>query len=153
MGVAVGDGVQWHTGGLSSTVESGQFSALSFEECVVGDSIVDTSSERHEVAPQQDCDHESRHLTGQLRVSEDMIMAATRCIDDTHALVAGYCWRALMEHDSSDGGLAIDDFHALRERVTVMRADYQQLLMDRDYLLEVGEIHHRTLREKEIEVD
>jgi hypothetical protein len=69
--VMVCSGIQ---GGLSSTVDSGQFSALSFEECVVGDSIVDTSSERHEVAPQQDCDQESRHLTGQLRVSEDMIM-------------------------------------------------------------------------------
>jgi hypothetical protein len=56
MRVAVGDGVQWHTRGLGSTMNSGQFSALSFEECVVGDSIVDTSSERHEVAPQQDCD-------------------------------------------------------------------------------------------------
>jgi hypothetical protein len=35
----------------------------------------------------------------------------------------------------------------------VMRANYQQLLMDRDYLLEVGEMYHRALREKEIEVD
>jgi hypothetical protein len=70
-----------------------------------------------------------------------MIMAATRCIDDTHALVAGYCWRASMAHDSSDRGLAIDDFHTLMERVTVMRADYQQLLMDRDYLLEIGEMY------------
>jgi hypothetical protein len=58
-----------------------------------------------------------------------------------------------MAHDSLDGGLAIDDFHTLRERVTVMRVDYQQLLMDRDYLLEVGEMYHRALREKEIEVD
>ena len=40
-------------------MESGQFSALYFEECVVGDSIVDTSSERHEVSPQRDCDQES----------------------------------------------------------------------------------------------
>jgi hypothetical protein len=69
-------------------VDRGQFSALSFEECVVEDSIIDISSERHEVAPQQGCDQESRHLTGQLRVSENMIMAATRCIDDTHTLVA-----------------------------------------------------------------
>jgi hypothetical protein len=153
MGVAVGDGVQWPTGGLSSMVDSGQFSALSFEECVVGDSIVDTSSEGHEVEPQRDCDQESRHWTGQLRVSEDMIMVATRCIDDTHALVAGYCWRASMAHDSSDRGLAIDDFHTLMERVTVMRADYQQLLMDRDYLLEIGEMYHRALREQELEVD
>jgi hypothetical protein len=59
MGVAVVDGVQWHTGGPSSTVDSGKFSALSFEESVVGDSMVDTSSEGHEVAPQQDCDQES----------------------------------------------------------------------------------------------
>jgi hypothetical protein len=153
MGVAVGDGVQWHTGGLSSIVDSGQFSALSFEERVFGDSIVDTSNERHEVAPQQDYDQESRHLTGQLRVSEDMIRASTRRIDDTHALVAGYCWRASMAHDSSDRGLAIDDFHTLKERVTVMSADYQQLLMDRDYLLEVGEMYHRALRDQKLEVD
>ena len=79
-------------------------------------------------------------------------MAATRCIDDTHALVAGYCWRASMAHDNSDRGLAIDDFHTLMERV-VMRADYQQLLMDRDYLLDIGEMYHRALREKELEVD
>jgi hypothetical protein len=86
IGIAVGDGVQWHTRGLSSTGDNGQFSALYFEECVVGDSIVDNSSERHEVAPQQDCDQESRHLARQLRVSEDMIMAVTRCIDDTHGI-------------------------------------------------------------------
>jgi hypothetical protein len=82
-----------------------------------------------------------------------MIMAATRCIDDTHALVAGYCWRTSMARDSSDGGLAINDFHTLRERVIVMRANYQHLLMDRDYLLEVGKMYHRALRENGIEVD
>jgi hypothetical protein len=80
-------------------------------------------------------------------------MAATRCIDDTHALVAGYCWRASMTHDSSDRGLAIDDFHTLMERVTVMRDDYQQLLMDIDYLLKIGGMYHRALREQELEVD
>jgi hypothetical protein len=51
IGAAVGDGVQWHARGLSSTGDSGQFSALYFEECVVGDSIVNTRNERHEVAP------------------------------------------------------------------------------------------------------
>jgi hypothetical protein len=151
--LAVGDDVQSHTGGPSSTVDRGQFSALSFAESVVGDSRVDTSSEGHEVAPQHDCDQESRYLAGQLRVSEDMIMAATRRIDDTHALVVDCCWRASMAHDSSDGGFSIDDFHTLRERVSVMRTDYQQLLMDRDYLLGVGEMYHRALREQELEVD
>jgi hypothetical protein len=102
--------------------------------------MVDATSEGHEVAPQQDCDRESRHLTGQLRVSEDMIMAATRHIDGTQALVEDYCWSASMAHGSSDGGFAMDDFHTLKERVTMMRADYQQLLIDRDYLLEVGEM-------------
>ena len=58
-----------------------------------------------------------------------------------------------MAHDSSDRGLAIDDFHTLIDRVTVMRADYQQLLMDRDYLLEIGEMYHREMREQELEVD
>jgi hypothetical protein len=51
------------------------------------------------------------------------------------------------------GGFAMDDFHTLRERVTMMRADYQQLLMDRDYLLEVGKMYHRALRKQELEVD
>jgi hypothetical protein len=43
--------------------------------------------------------------------------------------------------------------NTLRERVTMMRADYQQLLMDRDFLMEVGEMYHKALREKELEVD
>jgi hypothetical protein len=106
-------------------VDSGKFNALSFEECVVGDSIVDTSSEGNEIEPQRDYDQESRHWRGQLRVSENVIMASNRCIDDTHTLVAGYCWRASMEHDSSDRGLVIDDFHTLMERVSMMRVDYQ----------------------------
>jgi hypothetical protein len=117
--------VQWNIGGLNSTGDSGQFSALYFEECVLRDSIVDTSSERHEVRPQQDCDQESQHLAGQLRVSEDMIMAVTRCIDDTHAMVVGYCCRTSMAHDSSYGGLVTDEFHTLKERVIVMRVDCQ----------------------------
>jgi hypothetical protein len=52
-------------------------------------------------------------------------MAATRRIDDTHTFVTDYCWRASMAHDSLDGGFSMDDFHTLRERVTMMRADYQ----------------------------
>jgi hypothetical protein len=36
---------------------------------------------------------------------------------------------------SSDGGFSMDDFHTLRERVSVMRTDYQ------DYLLRVGEMY------------
>ena len=58
-----------------------------------------------------------------------------------------------MAHDSSDGGFSMDDFHTLRERVTMMRVDYQQLLMDKDYLLEVGDMYRRSLREQELEVD
>jgi hypothetical protein len=82
-----------------------------------------------------------------------MIMAATRRIDDIHALMADYCWRASVAHDSSDGGFATDDFHTLMERVSVMRTDYQQLLRYRDYLLGIGEMHHGALREQESEVD
>jgi hypothetical protein len=92
-------------------------------------------------------------LAGQLRLGEGMIMEDTRRIDDMHALVARYCWRTSMANDSSDGGLAMDDFHTLRERVTVMRINYQLLLMDKDYLLEVGEMYHTAMREKELEVD
>jgi hypothetical protein len=82
-----------------------------------------------------------------------MIMASTRHNDDMHTLVVDYCWRASVAHVSSDGGFAMDDFHTLRERVSMMRTDYQQLLTDRDYLLRIGEMHHEALREHELEVD
>jgi hypothetical protein len=43
-------------------------------------------------------------------------MAATRCIDDTHALVVGYCWRASMAQDSLDGDLSLmTSIHSGRE--------------------------------------
>jgi hypothetical protein len=156
--IASSDGVQWHTGVPSSTVDSGQFNTLSYAESVFGDSRVDTSrtdtsSEGYEVAPQHDHDQESHHLAAQLRVSEDMIMAATRRSDDMHALMADYCWRASVAHGSSDEGFAMDDFHTLRERVSMMRTDYQQLLTDRDYLLRIGEMYHEALREQELEMD
>ena len=41
----------------------------------------------------------------------------------------------------------------LSERVSMMRTNYQQLLTDRDYLLGIGELYHRALRGKELEVD
>ena len=58
-----------------------------------------------------------------------------------------------MAYDSSYEGFAMDDFHTLREKMSVMRTDYQQLLTDKDYLLGVGEMYHRVLREQEVEVD
>jgi hypothetical protein len=136
-----------HIGGPSSIVDMDQFSASSFAESVVGDPRTDTSSEGYEVAPQHDYDHESHYLTGQLRVSEDMIMATTKCNDDMHALMADYCWRELVAHGSSDGGFSMDDFHTLRERVSVMRTDYQQLLTNRNNLLRIGEMYHEAMRE------
>jgi hypothetical protein len=145
--------VQSHIGGPSSTVDGGHLNTLSSTKSVVGDYSVGTSSERHEGEPQHDCDQESHYLAGQLRVSEDMVMATTRRIDDTHALVADYYWRASVEHGSSYEGFSMDDFHTLRERVSGMRVDYQQLLMNKDYLLGIGKMYHGALREQELEVD
>jgi hypothetical protein len=144
--------MQWHIEVPSSIVDSVKFSTSSYAESVFGDSRVgtsrtDTSSEGSEMAPQYDHDQESHHLVAQLRVSEAIIRAATRCIDDMHAVMEDYCWRALVAQGSSDGGFSMDDFHTLRERVSMMRTDYQQLLTDRDYLLRVGEMYHEALRE------
>jgi hypothetical protein len=136
--MASSDGMQWHTGVPSGTVDSRQFITLSSTESVVSDG---TSSERHEGLPQHDDDQESHHLVVQLGVSEAMIREATRHIDDMHAVMADYGWRASVAQGSLDGGFSMDDFHTLRERVSVMRTDYQQLLTDRDYLLRVGEMY------------
>jgi hypothetical protein len=156
--IASSDGMQWHTGVPNSMIDSGQFNTSSYVEGVVGDSRVDTSrtdtsSEGSEMAPQHDHDQESHHLATQLRVSEAMIMAATRRIDDMHAVMADYCWRASVAHGSSDEGISMDDFHTLRERVSMMRTDYQQLLTDRDYLLRIGEMYHEALRGQELEME
>jgi hypothetical protein len=58
-----------------------------------------------------------------------------------------------MAHGSSNGGYSMDEFHTLRERVSVMRVDYQQLLMDKDYMLGIGKMYYGALREQELEVD
>jgi hypothetical protein len=147
------DGMQWHIGVPNNTVDSGKINTSSYAEGVFGDSRVDTSSEGSEMAPQHDHDQESHQLATKLRVSEAMIMAATRRIDGMHVVMAEYCWRASVAHGSSDEGISMDDFHTLRERVSMMRTDYQQLLTDRDYLLRVGEMYHEALREKELEMD
>jgi hypothetical protein len=102
------------------------------------------------MAPQHDNDQESHHLVAKLRVSEAMIMVTTRLIDDMHEVMADYYWRASVTHGSSNEGIAMDDFHTLREKVYVMRNDYQELLTDRDYLLRVGEMYHEAMREQEL---
>jgi hypothetical protein len=58
-----------------------------------------------------------------------------------------------MAHDSSDGEFSMDEFHTLGERMTMMRAYYQQLLMDKDYLLKANDMYHRALREQDLEVE
>jgi hypothetical protein len=144
------DGMQWHTRVPSGTVDSRHLITLSSAESVVSDG---TSSDRHEGVPQHDYDKESHHLAAQLGVSEAMIRATTRHIDDMHAVMEYYGWRASVAQGSSDGGFSMDDFHTLRERVSMMRTDYQQLLTDKDYLLGIGEMYHEALREQELEMD
>jgi hypothetical protein len=97
--MASSDGMQWHTGVPNSMVDSGQFSTSSYAEGVFGDSRVgtsrtDTSSEGFVMAPQYDHDQELHHLAAQLGVNEAMIREATRRIDDMHAVMADYDWRA-----------------------------------------------------------
>jgi hypothetical protein len=150
--------VQWHTGIPSNKEDRGLSNVLSYAESVFGDSRVDisrtdSSSEGYEVAPQHDHDQESHHLATQLRVSGDMIMVATRCIDDMHTLMVDCCWKASLAHDSSNEAFFVDDFHTLLEGMSVMSSDFQQLLTDRDYLLGISETYHRALREQELEMD
>jgi hypothetical protein len=141
----------------NNKVDSGKFNMSSYAEGVfwdsrVGTSRTDTSSEGSDMAPQYDHDHELHHLAAQLGVSEAMIRAATRRIDDMHTVMADYDWRASVAHGSSDGGFSMDDFHTLRERVSMMRTNFQQLLTDRDYLLVMSEMYYRALREQVLEI-
>jgi len=129
-----------------------------YAEDVFGDSGAGTSrtnarSEGYEMAPQYDPDQESHHSVAQLRVSEDMIRVATRCIDDMHAVMEYYNWRESVAHGSLDEEISMEDFHTLRERVSVMRIDQQQLLTGQDYLLRISDTYHEALREQELDMD
>jgi hypothetical protein len=67
--------------------------------------------------------------------------------------MADYYWRASVAHGISDEEIAMEDFHALRERVSIMRTDHQQLLTRQDYLLRISNTYHEALREQELEMD
>jgi len=82
-----------------------------------------------------------------------MIRAATRCTDDMHVVMADYSWTSSVAHGSSDDEITMEDFHALRERVSVMRTDHQQLLTGHDYLLRISDTYHETMREQEMDMD
>jgi hypothetical protein len=82
-----------------------------------------------------------------------MMREATRCTDDMHVVMADYYWTTSVAHGSSDEEIAMEDFHALRERVSVMRIDHQQLFTRQDYLLRISDTYHETLREQEMDMD
>jgi len=52
---------------------------------------------------EEDCSHEPHQWTWKMKVKEDKIVTSMRHFDDTHALVAYYCWRASGSHDSLGG--------------------------------------------------
>jgi hypothetical protein len=102
---------------------------------------------------EDDSFHESHHLAGKLKVSEDMIIAAIKHFDDTHKLMANCCWRAPGTHKNFEGELSLADFQALREALVVMKSNYLHLLSDRDHLLMLDEIYFDVLKGKQEEVD
>ena len=78
---------------MSDVVQSGTIDVGVYSD---EDSTVDPGSRSHKVALQHDVDVcwcESHHLTWQLKVHVDMIVAAMRNLDDTHTLVDDFCWR------------------------------------------------------------
>jgi hypothetical protein len=70
-----------------------------------------------------------------------------------HVVTEDYCSRASVAHASSDEEIAMEDFHALRERVSVMRTNHQQLWTGQDYLLRISDTYDETLREGELDMD
>jgi hypothetical protein len=53
-----------------------------------------------------------------------MITTTTRHIDEMHAVMVDYYWRASLAHGSLDDGFSMDDFQTLKGRVSMMRTDY-----------------------------
>ena len=111
------------------------------------DSTVDLGSRSHGVSLRHDVDVclcEPHHLTGQLKVCKDMIMASMKHLDDTHTLVDDFCWRATMAQDNL-GDISLADFISLKEAMVVTRSNYLHLLAYRDYLLAVSGVYQGAL--------
>lgn len=87
-------------------------------------------------------------MVGQLRVNEDQIDAAIRQFDDTFQLMAKYCWRIPGLQNTSEGGLSLEGFHALREALMMTKTNYLQSLSDIDHLLQLGETYYDALKGK-----
>lgn len=51
------------------------------------------------------------------------------------------------------GDIFVAKFQILREAVVVMRSHYHHILLDRDYILVIGEMYHGALEEREDKVD
>jgi hypothetical protein len=69
-----------------------------------------------------------------------------RHLDDTHTLVADFCWRATMAQDNLGGDLSLADFITLKEAMVPTRSNYL-------HLLTVGGVYQGALKGKEHEVD
>jgi len=114
-----------------------------------GNDCIDKSENLYE----DDRPHGSHHLARQLKVNEDMIIAALTHFDNTHRLMVDYCWKAQGRHKGIEGELSLVDLQVLKEALVVMKSNYVHLISDRDHLLNLDEIYFDVLRGKEDEVD
>jgi hypothetical protein len=110
-----------------------QSSATDVGDCVDKGSTCDPRRSISELVSQPGKDvgsYESHYLAGQLKAREDMIVVTMRHLDDTHALVAEYFWRATVTHDGLGGEFSATDSQIVREAVAVMRSNYQHLWIE-----------------------
>lgn len=87
-----------------------QDSAAEFGGYPFVESMCDLGSSTDGLAPQHDrdvCTYEPHSLTGWRKVSEGKIKIALRQFDETHALVAKYCWRAIVARDGGEMSLPL----------------------------------------------
>lgn len=128
------------------------------ESCVLNSStslldegVMDNQSEN----TFQNDNYEKHTLMNQLKVTNDMVVAALVCYDDTHRIIEDLYRKARVEKNqrSMEGDSYVADLQMVKVALESMKSEYLYLLSDRDHILKVAEVYANKLKEKEDEVN
>lgn len=76
------------------------------------------------------------HLARQLKVNDRMVAKTIKNFDVAHQMLATYGWSTTLTDEHGDSVFSLAEIHALREAIGMMKQNYLQVLVDRDFLLE-----------------
>ena len=88
-----------------------------------------------------------------MKVNDRMVATTVKHFDVAHEMLATYGWSTSLTDEHGDSVFSLAEIHALQEAIGMMKQNYLQLLVDKDFLLEWGHICYVALQGNEEKVD